>query len=101
VSFRNRRGSTPVTAEAERLNAWAAKAAPPASPLEQWVASATTEELVAWDADLQGLQSELRQLRLELRADQALSMSQQQARSRRLRELVLRVADLKQARWGD
>ena len=64
MSFRNRRGSTPVTAEAERLNAWAA--------------SATTEELMAWDADLQGLQAELRQLR----ADQALNMSQQEARTR-------------------
>lgn len=86
MSYRDRPTSTPVTAEANRLN--------------QWAALASTAELLAWDADLQGLQSELRQLRRELRADQPLSMSQQQARTRRLRELVLRVADLKQAREG-
>lgn len=82
MSYRDRPTSTPVTAEANRLN--------------QWAAMASTAELLAWDADLQGLQSELRQLR----ADQPLSMSQQQARTRRLRELVLRVSDLKQARGG-
>ena len=87
MSYRDRPPSERVTAEANRLN--------------QWAAQASTTDLLAWDADLRGLQTELHQLRLELRAGQALSIGQQQARTRRLRELALRVGDMKAARWGD
>lgn len=48
--------------------------------------------------ELQALQLELRQLRLEA---PATTSTGHQDRTRRLRELTLRVADMKRVCWGD
>jgi len=83
MSYRDRPPSERVTAEANRLN--------------QWAAQASTADLLAWDADLRGLQTELRRLRLEMPMDSKGTAE----RTERLRALTLRVADMKRACWGD
>lgn len=86
MSFRDRATSEPVTAEAARLNGWA---------------GLPTEDLVAWEAELLGMEQELREMRLELAHSRPMSLKPDRTRTIRLRELALRVADMRRACWGD